>query len=88
VLLAILVIAAAALMLIGSRLAVWVAQLVGLGDVFTTVWTWARIPVGVMLLILIAALIYYLFPNTRTPKEARSASSSVVAEQDPSAILW
>jgi len=67
VLLAVLVIAAAALMLIGPRLAAWVAKLVGLGDVFTTVWTWARIPVGVMLLVLVAALIYYLFPNTGQP---------------------
>jgi membrane protein len=67
VLLAILVIAAAALMLIGPRLAAWVAKLVGLGDVFTTVWTWARIPVGVVLLVLAAALIYYLFPNTGQP---------------------
>jgi membrane protein len=67
VLLAVLVITAAALMLIGPRLAAWVAKLVGLGDVFTTVWTWARIPVGVMLLVLVAALIYYLFPNTGQP---------------------
>jgi membrane protein len=67
VLLAVLVIAAAALMLIGPRLAAWVAKLVGLGDVFTTVWTWARIPVSVMLLVLVAALIYYLFPNTGQP---------------------
>jgi membrane protein len=54
-------------MLIGPRLAAWVAELVGLGDVFTTVWTWARIPAGVVLLILVAALIYYLFPNTGEP---------------------
>jgi membrane protein len=67
VLLAVLVIAAAALMLIGPRLAAWVAKLVGLGDVFTTVWTWARIPVGVVLLVVVAALIYYLFPNTGQP---------------------
>lgn len=67
VLLAILVIAAAALMLIGPPLAAWVAKVVGLGDVFTTIWTWARIPVGVVLLVLVAALIYYLFPNTGQP---------------------
>jgi membrane protein len=66
-LLAILVIAAAALMLIGPQLATWIAKLVGLGDVFTTVWTWARIPVGIVLLVLAAALIYYLFPNTGQP---------------------
>jgi membrane protein len=67
VLLAVLVIAAAALMLMGPRLAAWVAKLVGLGDVFITVWTWARIPVGVVLLVLVAVLVYYLFPNTGQP---------------------
>jgi membrane protein len=67
VLLAILVIAAAALMLIGPQLATWIAKLVGLGDVFTTVWTWARIPMGIVLLVLAATLIYYLFPNTGQP---------------------
>ena len=67
VLLAVLVIAATALMLIGPQLAVWIAKQVGLGYVFTTVWTWARIPVGVVLLVLVAALIYYLFPNTGQP---------------------
>jgi membrane protein len=40
---------------------------VGLGDVFITVWTWARIPVGVVLLVLVAVLVYYLFPNTGQP---------------------
>jgi membrane protein len=67
VLLAVLLIAAAALMLIGPQLASWIAQQVGLGSVFATVWTWARIPVAVVLLMLVAALIYYLFPNARQP---------------------
>ena len=63
-LLAVLLITAAALMLIGPQLATWVAQQVGMGSVFATVWTWARIPVAVVLLMLVAALVYYLFPNT------------------------
>jgi membrane protein len=67
VLLAVLVIAAAALMLIGPQLATWIAQQVGIGSVFATVWTWARIPAVVVLLILVAALVYYLFPNTDQP---------------------
>jgi membrane protein len=67
VLLAILEIAAAALMLIGPQLAAWVAKLVGLGDAVATVWTWARIPVGVVLLVLVAALINHLFANTGQP---------------------
>ena len=67
VLLAVLLIAAAAMMLIGPQLASWIAQQVGLGSVVATVWTWARIPVAVVLLMLVAALVYYLFPNTRQP---------------------
>jgi membrane protein len=67
VLLAVLLIAAAVMMLIGPQLAGWIAQQVGLGSVFATVWTWARIPVAVVLLVLVAALVYYLFPNTRQP---------------------
>ena len=38
-----------------------------MGSVFATVWTWARIPVAVVLLMLVAALVYYLFPNSRQP---------------------
>jgi membrane protein len=67
VLLAVLLIAAAAMMLIGPQLASWIAQQVGLGSVFATVWSWVRIPVAVVLLMLVAALVYYLFPNTRQP---------------------
>ena len=65
-LLAVLLIAAAALMLIGPQLASWIAQQVGLNSVFATVWTWARIPVA-LVLVLVAALVYYLFPNTDQP---------------------
>ena len=67
VLLAVLLIAAAALMLIGPQLASWIAQQVGLGSVFATVWTWARIPLALVVLVWVAALVYYLFPNTRQP---------------------
>ncbi len=67
VLLAVLLIVAAALMLIGPQLATWIAKQVGMGSVFATVWTWARIPVAVVLLVLVAALVYYLFPNTDQP---------------------
>ncbi len=66
-LLAVLILAAAVLMLVGPQLATWIAEQVGLGSVFATVWTWARIPVAVVLLVLVAALVYYLFPNTDQP---------------------
>jgi membrane protein len=65
--LAVLIIVAAALMLIGPQLAGWIAQQVGMASVLATVWTWARIPVAVVLLVLAAALVYYLFPNIDQP---------------------
>jgi membrane protein len=66
-LLAVLLTAAAVLMLIGPQLATWVAEQVGMGSVFATVWAWARIPVAIVLLMLVASLVYYLFPNTDQP---------------------
>ena len=66
-LLAVLILAAAVLMLVGPQLATWIAEQVGLGSVFATVWTWARIPLAVVLLVHVAALVYYLFPNTNQP---------------------
>jgi membrane protein len=65
--LAILIIVAAALMLIGPQLASLVAKQAGMGSVFATVWAWARIPVAVVLLMLVAALVYDLFPNVDQP---------------------
>jgi membrane protein len=69
-LLAALLIVAAGLMFFGPKLVEPVLQAVGLGPVTTLVlalWTWLRIPVAVLLIMLIVALIYYLFPNTSQP---------------------
>ena len=65
--LAVLIIAAVGLMLLGPQVAQWFGNLVGLGSLFVTLWTWLRIPVAVVLLMLVLALIYYLFPNTGQP---------------------
>ena len=65
--LAVLIIVAAALMMIGPQLASWIAKQVGMGSVFATIWTWARIPVAVVVLLLAAALVYDLFPNVDQP---------------------
>jgi membrane protein len=65
--LAVLIIVAAALMMIGPQLASWIAKQVGMGSVFATIWTWARIPVAVVVLMLAAALVYGLFPNVDQP---------------------
>lgn len=66
-LLAVLVIAAVGLMMFGPQLVQPIAQQVGLGSVFVTLWTWLRIPVAILLMAFILALVYYLFPNTSQP---------------------
>ncbi len=65
--LAILVIAAAALMLLGPQAMEWLADQAGLGGAFVAVWTWLRWPVAVLLLMLTAAIIYYVAPNVEQP---------------------
>ncbi len=65
--LAVLVVAAVGLMVLGSTAAQWFGQLVGLGSLFVTLWTWLRIPVAVVLMMLVLALVYYLFPKTDQP---------------------
>jgi membrane protein len=69
-LLAALLIVAAGLMFFGPKLVEPVLQAVGLGPATALVlalWTWLRIPAAVVLIMLVVALIYYLFPNTSQP---------------------
>jgi membrane protein len=65
--LAVVLIASATLIFMGPQLISPIAQAVGLGSIFTTVWSIARIPVAVLLLMLAVALIYWLFPNYKQP---------------------
>jgi membrane protein len=67
ILLAILIIAAVGLMLIGPEIAEWLAQQIGLGSVFVVLWAWLRIPAAILLLTIVLALVYYLFPNVDQP---------------------
>ena len=67
ILLAVLIIAAVGLMLITSEMAEWLAQQLGLGSAFVTLWQWLRIPAATLLFIALLALIYYLFPNINQP---------------------
>jgi membrane protein len=66
-LLAVLLIAAVGLMLLGPQVAQWVAQQAGLGSFFVALWAWLRIPVAILLIAFILALVYYLFPKTDQP---------------------
>jgi membrane protein len=65
--LATLLITAAGLMFMGPQLVQPLLQPLGLGQIFLTVWTYARIPVAVVLLMVAVALIYWLFPNVKQP---------------------
>ncbi len=38
-----------------------------MADVFVTIWTWLRIPVAIILMIIAVALVYYFFPNVDQP---------------------
>ena len=63
--LAALLISAAGLMVLGPRLAGWLAQRAGIEQVFVTIWTWLRWPVAVVLLMLAVSLVYYVAPNVQ-----------------------
>lgn len=61
--LAALIILAAGLMLIGPRAISWLAEQVGLGQAFTTLWSWLRLPIAALLLMCSVAVVYYALPN-------------------------
>jgi membrane protein len=65
--LAVLLIAATGLMLLGPQAMEWLADQAGLGGAFVAIWTWLRWPVAVLLLMLTAAVIYYVAPNVEQP---------------------
>jgi membrane protein len=75
--LAVLLIASVGLMMFGPQTIEWLADHVGLGDLFVTVWTWLRIPVAIALMVLAVALIYYFFPNVDQPFQIVSPGSVV-----------
>jgi membrane protein len=62
---AVLLLAAAALMVLGPEAAEWVARRLGLEQVFVGIWTWLRWPVAALLLMLVVSLVYYAGPNVR-----------------------
>ncbi len=64
---AVLLVAGAALMLMGPDAIKWAADQIGLGSVFVTLWTWLRYPVLVVLLMIAAALLYFAAPNVSQP---------------------
>jgi membrane protein len=65
--LAALLIAAAALMLLGPRAMGWLAGQVGLAGLVVALWAWLRWPAALLLLALAVAIVYYAGPNIDQP---------------------
>jgi membrane protein len=63
ILLAVLLTVAVGLMLISAQMAEALAQQIGIGSTFVTLWQWLRIPAAALVLMVVLALVYYLFPN-------------------------
>ncbi|MEE4462148.1 YihY/virulence factor BrkB family protein [Azotobacter chroococcum] len=60
---ALMLLSAAALMLVGPEVMGWLAGWVGLEQLIVILWTWLRWPLAVLLLILVVATIYYVAPD-------------------------
>ena len=67
VFIAVLVIVAVGLMLVGPQVMERLAGQVGLDTLFVMLWAWLRFPVAILLLMVFVALVYYMFPNTDQP---------------------
>jgi membrane protein len=65
--LAVMVILGSALLLIGPELVGRVVGLVGLDEMFISLWTWLRLPVALVLLILAVSIVYWAVPNVNYP---------------------
>src|SRR5215204_7448268 len=65
--LAITTILGAGLLLIGPPVVEWIVGLVGLDEVFISLWTWLRLPVALFLLMLTVSIVYWAIPNVSHP---------------------
>jgi membrane protein len=65
--LAITTILGAGLLLIGPQVVGWIVGLVGLDEVFISLWTWLRLPVALFLLMLTVSIVYWAIPNVSHP---------------------
>ena len=80
--LAIMVILAMGLMLIGPSAVEWIAGLVGLDDVFVSLWTRLRLPVALVLMMLSVSIVYWALPNVNHPYRLITAGAAL------SVIVW
>ncbi len=65
--LAIMVILAMALLLVGPEVVEWIVGLVGLDEVFISVWARLRLPVALVLIMLAVSIVYWAIPNVHRP---------------------
>lgn len=82
VLSALLVVAAFVLFVFGGNIGAWVANLFGLGSVFTLVWNVLRWPLAIIFVAFMLAVVYYLGPNIQQSFRWISPGSVVAT------ILW
>ena len=80
--LALMVIVSVGLMLIGPQLVERIAALVGLDEVFVSLWEWLRFPIALSLLAMVLSLVYRFVPN------ARQRFRSVVLGAALAVVLW
>src|SRR5215211_2673605 len=80
--LALVAIVSILLMLIGPDLIVRIAALVGLEEVFVSLWGWLRFPIALSLLAVVLSLIYRYGPN------ARQRFRSVIPGAVLAVVLW
>lgn len=62
---AILMVLAAALLIVGPEAMQWLAHWVGLEQIFVLLWSILRLPIAMFLLTVVVAMIYYVGPNVR-----------------------
>ncbi len=65
--LAVALIIATALLLIGPWAVEWLVGLVGLDEIFISLWVWLRLPVALVLLMLIVSVVYWVVPSVDQP---------------------
>ena len=65
--LAVMLILATGLMVLGPQAMRWLAQQVGLGQLVVDLWTWLRFPLAILLLMFAGAVVYYVGPNVDQP---------------------
>ncbi|MBI5547193.1 MAG: YihY/virulence factor BrkB family protein [Deltaproteobacteria bacterium] len=63
VLTAVLALAALSMLVLGGEVGAWLAMRLGIAPAFTLVWSWLRWPTTALVIMLVAALIYYWLPD-------------------------